>query len=213
MHRHGISGLGESHLIPMDCRAEPDVSALRHAYDSLETYPERAVSELEALADRGSIMSMWYLGEAYYSGRYFSKNLDIAKQWFRKADDTGWAFGSHMLGRLCYITNDYGEALLAFTRGTERGYAPSMYRLGMMYGDGAGVTRDLAKCRSLLLRAIASRHLFAKRDLGTMYMRGAFGAAAIPKGILMLLSMAWELLLITVRTGNSISEFDDRVIA
>jgi len=202
-----------SNLTPANWNNEPGADALRRAYELLKTNPKKAVNELEALADRGSLMSIWYLADAYYSGRYFAKDMNGAKKWYRRAEESGASYGSHMLGSVCYKIEEFPEALSAFSRGAANGYAPSIYRLGMMYKDGKGTSVDLNESRRLLESAVAKGHLFAKRDLGTLYISGKMGIQAIPKGFLMIVSLFFDMIVITFRERNTISEFDERVIS
>jgi hypothetical protein len=55
---------------------EPDLPELHDAYGLMATDPVRAVAQLTDLAERGSLMSMVYLAEAYEKGTCV--NVDAA---------------------------------------------------------------------------------------------------------------------------------------
>jgi TPR repeat protein len=68
---------------------ESDLDALRRAYDDLRSDPSRALLQLRDLADRGSVMSMIYLGYARGKGIGSPVDLAEAEKWFKGAYDAG----------------------------------------------------------------------------------------------------------------------------
>lgn len=192
---------------------EPDLDEFDTAYALLATNGCAARSKLEALADRGSIASMAYLGDEYSIGRFFAKDLDKAKTWYIRAEADGWIQASYRLGRTYYKLNDYNSAFEAFSRGAAKNYVPAVYRLAMMYKDGLGTTRDINQCRNLLHIAVSKCHLFAKRDLAGLYITGSLGALKIPHGVWMLISLAFDLVKITTTREFNSPGFDERTLA
>jgi uncharacterized protein len=197
----------------IDWSREPDTVELRNAYTLLGSNFYDARRTLEQLAERGSVASMLYLGDAYTSGRYGSKNLLEAKKWYERAESKEWKPASYRLGRIYFSLADYASALEAFARGADKRYPPAVYRLGMMYIDGLGTSKNLDQGRTLLAAAITDGHLFAKRDLAGLYIKGKFGLLNIPKGVMMLLSLMLEMVAITVRRGWRDQQFEDRISA
>jgi uncharacterized protein len=197
----------------IDWTKEPDTTQLRNAYNLLESHFDQGRRILEKLAENGSVASMFYLGDAYASGRFGSKNLLEAKKWYERAESKEWIPASYRLGRIYFSLGDYASALQAFSRGADKGYPPAIYRLGMMYIEGRGVSRNLDEGRRFLTAAIADGHLFAKRDLAGLYIRGKCGRLNIPKGLVMMLSLILEMAAITVRRGWRDQRFEDRISA
>jgi uncharacterized protein len=197
----------------IDWTKEPNLDELRTAYSLLATNFDLARSKLDELADRGSIASLLYLGDAYSRGDYVVKELDKAKVCFKRAEAIGWIPASYRLGRTCYALRDYRPAFEAFSRGTAKNYLPAVYRLGMMYGEGLGTRKDLNECRRLLNIAASEGHLFAKRDLAVRYLCGSFGVVDIPKGIWMMASLISEMIVITISRKWKIPGFEDRTLA
>lgn len=197
----------------LDWTTEPDIMELRNAHILLGSNFNEARQKLEQLAERGSVASMLYLGDAYASGRYGSKNLLEAKKWYEIAELKNWIPASYRLGRIYFGLGDYASALQAFSRGADRGYSPAAYRLGRMYIDGLGTSRNLEQGRRLLAAAIANGHLFSKRDLAGLYIRGKYGLLNIPNGVMLLLSLMIEMTAITVRRGWRDEQFEDRISA
>ncbi len=195
----------------IDWTEEPDMMELRNAYALLGSHFNQARQMLEKLAERGSLASVLYLGDAYASGRYGSKNLLEAKKWYERAEAREWIPAPHRLGRIYFTLGDYASALRAFSRGADKGYSPAVYRLGKMYIEGLGAATNLEQGRRFLAVAIADGHLFAKRDLAGLYVRGKFGLLNIPNGVMMILSLMLELIAITVRRGWRDQRFEDRI--
>lgn len=197
----------------IDWTREPNLEELRATHSMLATNFELARSRLERLAEDGSIASMWYLGDAYASGRYTSKNLEKAKAWYEKAEQAGWIPASYRLGRICFELRDYKGAVDAFGRGAALSYPPAEYRLALMYKHGLGVTKDTGECRRLLRMAQSRGHLFAKRDLSGMYMTGSLGLSRVPQGIFMFLSLIADLIVVTAKRDWDNPRTEDRILA
>lgn len=193
--------------------SEPDMDGLCTAYALLATNGSAARSKLEELADRGSVASMWYLADAYTSGRFFSKDLEKAKTWYTRAEAIGWLPASYRLGKTYFLLNDYNSAFEAFSRGAAKNYVPAMCRLAMMYKDGLGTRKDINQCRNLLNIAASKGNLFAKRDLAGLYITGSLGVLMIPYGVSMLISLAFDLAKITITREFKNPGFDDRTLA
>jgi TPR repeat protein len=197
----------------IDWDSEPNLNALREAHSLLKTNADVARQRLEQLADSGSIASMWYLGDAYATGRFFPKELDKARTWFRRAEEAGWTPASFMLGRTYYELKDYKSAFESFSRSAAKDYVPGVYRLAMMYGDGLGVNKNQLECRRLLEIAVSRGHLFAKRDLASLYTSGAFGWGSVLRGVSISFSLLIEMIKITIRGGWKAEGFEDRILA
>lgn len=179
----------------------------------LATEFPRAESILEDLANKGSIASLWYLGDAYASGRYVVKNLEKARTFYLRAETSGWLPASYRLGRIYFTSGDYKSAFEAFSRGTAKGYIPAVYRLGMMYKDGLGMQKAVSTSVALLSEADSKGHLFAKRDLAGLYMSGAAGILNIPPGFAIFMSLIGDLVRITINGEWRNPAFEEKTLA
>jgi len=158
---------------------------LERLYELLKRDPGQAIVGLAALADRGSLVSMLYLAQAYM-GDFLPKDLVKAKYWYSRASEIGSPGASHMLGQVCRHLGEQEEAFAAYSRSAGKGFMPSLFRLGKMYQHGVGTKKDMKKCQKLLTEAASRGHLLAKRDLAILHLRGAFGLKSIPKGLTIL---------------------------
>ena len=196
---------------------EPDVEEYRRLDALVKVDAERALAGFEALAARGSVASMLYLaGEYRIGGASVLKDLDRAKYWYEKAEQNGGAPASYMLGVVCSQLSQYDKAFAAFSRGAARNYLPAIYRLAMLHHDGLGTSTDINRCRTLLELAASRGHLFAKRDLATLFLRGRFGPLLMMRGISMLASLLFNVIGFcakSLRRGPQAVIFDERVLA
>jgi hypothetical protein len=164
----------------IDWDREPDLHALRRAVDGLSHNVRQAVSDLEELVERGSAMSMYYLGVVYQRGDKIERDYAKAGYWYRRLSDWGSVLGLYYLGRLHKREGRHREALLELGDARLKDFGPALNSLGSMYFHGEGVARDRMRAKELWARAVAQGHILAKRNLGRYSILGAFG----PKNIL-----------------------------
>ncbi|SON58431.1 hypothetical protein HDIA_P0022 (plasmid) [Hartmannibacter diazotrophicus] len=181
-------------------KEEPDLSLLNRAYALLSTNFERATSQLAELADRGSILSMIYLGEAYQRSQ--PKNLDAAEKWYRKAYENGAAMGLFALGLLHFQKNNYAEAETLFQEGAENDDELSMFWLAKIYAHNDNFDKNRYKIRLLLEKSASKGNVSAKSALAFSFMKGRYGLGNIPKGIWLYLSSLLEAAKIAIKNPD-----------
>lgn len=162
---------------------EPDMDGLRAAWSIRTSSPQAALTQLTALAGRGSVMAMVYIGGMYLNGIGVASSITDAEAWYSRAADAGSAFAYFQLGAIRSKRREFSKAAEACRVGAELGYAPCMYRLATMYQDGVGVPKDLQKARDLLEAAVAQGHIYARVRLGGILTRGNFGVLQRVRGI------------------------------
>jgi TPR repeat protein len=178
----------ESLKVGDNWESEPDLQQLRRAHGLLTTDPARALTDLKSLADRGSVMSMVYIADAYKNGIGTRVDLSQAREWYTRAGDLGSLLSIYELGRLCLDLKQYSDAKYAFERGAARGHMPSMNMLGKMYYNGLAGEKNFAKSRELFEKSAAMGHVFAKRNLGVLLLKGGFGPTQALRGVWLFLS-------------------------
>jgi TPR repeat protein len=99
-------------------------------------------------------------------------------------------------------TKRHPEALEAFRAAAAKDFSPSLGMLGLMYMNGDGVAKDVTKARTFLESAVGLGNVFAKRSLGTLLLRGEFGAIARLRGAWLFL-MGFRDVLVVVWTDPS----------
>jgi uncharacterized protein len=178
---------------------EPDMDELRRLHALLSANPSQALVGLRGLAERGSLMSMIYVANAHSKGIGTDVNPRQAEEWYRRAIVGGSVLASYELGRNFLEKKDFRGAQEMFSAGTEKVYPPSMHMLALMHLRGQGVPVDLTKARNLLEMAVAQGHVFSKRNLGLLLMKGRFGIRQFFRGILLLLASAKDVLITAAR--------------
>jgi TPR repeat protein len=185
---------------------EPDLAQLQLAHALLATDPAKALVELKALADRGSVMSMLYIAHAVRNGAGTQVDLPLAEEWYRRAASRGCLSASYEVGRVCLDMQDYPKAVEAFRNGAAKNYPPSLHFLGMMYLKGQGVQKDVSRARALFEQAVSRGNVFAKRSLGVLLMRGGFGLFAVARGVWLFASGLKDVVFVVVK-----DRFSDRL--
>jgi TPR repeat protein len=164
---------------------EPDMAGARDAHDLLASNPIEALKKLRLLAERGSRMSMVYLGDAHEKGIGTKPSLLQAQIWYERAAQGGSVFGSYKLGRYYFKLKNYEKAAEALKIGASREYMPCIIQLGRMHLRGQGVEKDIGKALDCLERASKHNYAFAKHDLAALLIRGVRGPAQRLRGILL----------------------------
>jgi TPR repeat protein len=182
---------------------EPDIDEIRRLHGMLSSDAVRALEGLKELAERGSVMSMLYLADAYRTGTGTDIDPSQSQEWFGRAAAAGSLLASYELGGIHWDAKDYENAHREFSGGAAKKYAPSMNLLAMIYVNGLGVPVDVQRARELLEGAVAQGHVFAKRNLGCLLMKGHMGVWQIPRGFLLFLSAFMDVLILVPRDRKS----------
>ena len=174
-----------------------------------------ARSSLDALryaADGGEALARWKLGSMYAQGdgvphddlkafRYFEQIIqayDEANPNPRERGVVASAFvavGAYLLnGRPGKgIERDTGRAFEMFSyAATEFGDVHAQYNLGLMYLEGAGITKDVRRGARWLRLAADKQHIESQAVLGRLYFNGIEGVQRQRALGLMYLTMARE---------------------
>lgn len=76
------------------------------------------------------------------------------------------------LGRAYYAAQKYGPARTYVQEAADKGYAHALYYMGVLYGEGRSMPRDLAQARQWYARAAEAGHAGACAELGFMALAG-----------------------------------------
>ncbi|ODV42750.1 hypothetical protein AWV79_24335 [Cupriavidus sp. UYMMa02A] len=136
------------------------------------------------LADSGHSESQVFLGWMLAEGMGVEASHEDAAKWFRRAALLGSAKGAFYMGRLLAREAKYADAVLWYQRSAADGYPPSQFRLGVSYLMGEGVQKDFSLACRHLEAAKANGHLFARRELAILDIRGERGVARRFLGII-----------------------------
>jgi TPR repeat protein len=177
-------------MTPEELAREPNLRALKNARTVRETDPVQALNQFRALAGLGSPMAMADIGYMYGKGIGVQANTSEEEAWYKRAVEAGSVFAQFALAHLYLRTQRYPEAFAACETAAASGYAPAMYFLAFMYGQGVGTEHNLEKERDLLQQAMLLGHLWARGRLGGLLMRGRWGPSQRLRGLLLFVSGA-----------------------
>lgn len=107
-------------------------------------------------------------------------NLIVAIATWRKAADQGYAPAQARLGDILDKSEDNEEAVTWYRKAADQGDPAGLLGLGMMYGKGEGVQKDLVLARDHVRRAAEKDYLPAVIVMAEMYKNGGLGAVADP---------------------------------
>jgi TPR repeat protein len=158
---------------------EPDRTALYHAHALLSTNPQLGLANLEALANRGSIMALLYIANEWrLKGK---ENYPTAQKWYRLAYEKMSATALWYLALIYYDQNDYNAAEEILKDGVSKKDGPSMYWLADLYLAHYQGKRHEVK--ALLEHANAMGHLRAKSRLARMLMIERHDVRSFTRGL------------------------------
>lgn len=119
---------------------------------------EDAARLYQAASDRGNAAAMIALSELYYEGKGVEKNVEVAIQLQKKANEI-------------YDWNLFGKMPLEIAKEqAKQGDQEAMYQLGQRYLNGDGVEQNIEVASDWWLKAAMKGHIKACHDLGTYYV-------------------------------------------
>jgi len=141
------------------------------------------IREVEALAHRGSVLSMLFLADALRKGQGCELDLHASETWYRRAALFGSGRAMYGLGMINFSKNDIGSVVEDMEAGAERGCGAALWALGLLYKQGGeGFSRDVDKARAFLERGAALGHVWSSRTLAILLMSGRYGLRARLRG-------------------------------
>jgi hypothetical protein len=180
---------------------EPDVKRLHDAYALLSANRPQGIAELEELANRGSVMSMLYLADAYQRGQ--GSDPIRAEKWYKSAYEAGSSTALFGLGAFYYRLRNYDAAEKIFADGVSKDDGVSMYWLASIYTVDSRHHGKSAQIKDLLERSIALGQIHAKHGLGLLFMKGRYGLRNVPRGFYLFFSGIFEAFKVTYRDPSS----------
>lgn len=140
--------------------------------------------EVQSGTDFSATTAQFLLGQMHESGYGVVANEDEAIRYYKLAaaggSDGGWPVAHYNLGNIYYDKLSYADAAQEFgsfvnnTGGDEKSKAEARYKLGMLYKNGNGVTKDYALAGKEFATAanIGAGHNKARYEMGMLYLKG-----------------------------------------
>lgn len=149
--------------------------------DGLEAYQlkkyDLARALLNPLAEQGEAEAQFHMGLLYQNGLGVNKSDEITFTYFRKA-----ALQSHLVAQLSlgmmykaeggYLPQNYELAFYWIQQAAKKGLMEAKFRLGFMYANGQGVSKNEAEAIRWYTLAAIHGHLEAQVKLALHYELG-----------------------------------------
>lgn len=181
-------------LFDLDAGADPLLAEYERARDLLQgsDWP-RGLKAMEALAYRGSIMSILLVADAMRSGWMYEQDLPGAEAWYRVAVESGSARGLFGLGLTHLLMHRFDDAIGELETAIARNYPPAYNALAGVYFRGDGVPADRRRALELWRKGASLGHLPAKKNLVLQSVWGRFGFSERVMGILKIVAVGLEI--------------------
>lgn len=111
------------------------------------------------------------MGWFYLNGVGIERDLELAKQWYRKSARHGAPQAMFSLGQIAYDARDWSDARVWFKRAADAGHHRSLFWLGKLYWRGRGVELDKRYARQLFQRAASFKVYEAQRAIRMLSRR------------------------------------------
>lgn len=174
-------GMGEN--LQREWEDEPNAKALLDARDLLKIDPQNGLRELQRLAENGSSLGMFYLGEIYNFGRYGIKRDDeVARNWRNRSASLGSIEGAFALARQLELEASHEFAESEYRKLAERRFSPALFVLGLQHCHGGWLERDVEKAIDYLEQAEQLGHLWSTHLLCHKFRKEKLGLAKWTRG-------------------------------
>lgn len=161
----------------------------------------------EKLVEQGHPELAVHLGWMYETGRECVRDPDLARKYYQLSASSGDVMGQYYLGRFLLRSNEVKEGIRWLELSASEKYAPSLYRMGLLYRQGRFVPRDPQRARALLEAAASRGHFFARREIISSALRFHEGILPALMSVPRLVKLMLDALSVARR-----NPFDDRFI-
>lgn len=126
-------------------------------------------------AESGQEYYQFKLGEFHEKGTVGNVDMQKAFEWYEKAANNGYSSAQDWIADYYYGKENYPAAAEWYLKAAENGSFSSQNRLGVMYLEGKGVSKDLKKALEWFLKSAQGNH-WGQYNAGMCYEYG-FGVA------------------------------------
>lgn len=145
-----------------------------------------------ALAQKGSVWSMFEVGQCYETGAGVTADQEKAETWYKRACAGGSQLAMLACARLAASRHDYAACENILQPGVEQGWAPAKFWLAWYRHEQSESMQICRRLLPLLNDAAAKGHPGAKFLLANFTIHGKFGLLRVPFGFLLALRNGLE---------------------
>jgi Sel1 repeat len=139
--------------------------------------PERAISILSQLADKGDAVAEYKLAELYYRGIGAAQSAEKAALLYEAAAKQNIMPAQQNIAVMYLrgdgVPQDYEKAVYWFRKAAEQGDAFAQQSLGYRYKFGEGVKQDYTQALEWFKKSANQNHVPAAFEIGNLYAEGA----------------------------------------
>ncbi len=144
----------------------------RNGYGTQIDYTEARVW-YDISAQNGCARALRHIGFCYRDGIGVKKDINKAFEYFTKAVDSGDISSMIAKGDIYkYSLTNYNEAVKCYTRAAERGHSEGMWKLGICYEHGSGVTKCYEKASYWYNQSALKKNKYGQSSLAYCYYYG-----------------------------------------
>ena len=146
-----------------------------------------AFQECHRLAEGGLYEAQLNLALMYQFGKGTEEDIEASKKWYLNASKTSDAIdrleAQYYLASLYRRNGEYTAAFELMEKTANKGFLPAAFRLGEMLSKGIGCKKDDELGKYYREYAAGHGHAWAQRNVAARMIRGQYGAAKIPLGL------------------------------
>jgi TPR repeat protein len=167
--------LGSAHLFAQDrYPLNRAINILRQNHNPPNK--EKALADLTAYANEGSVEAMHALGMLYLQGFSIETNYDLSRFFFEKASSLGYDRSSYNLAMIYRrgigVEQNFETALYYLKEAAKFGNPQTLYGIGYFYYKGLGVEQSYSNAIKFFEIAASHQHAMAAYMLGLCYRNG-----------------------------------------
>lgn len=155
--------------------------------EGVECDPAKARTYFAKAADQGDLDSKYFLAELYASGKGGPADYGVAESLYKEVIASHWDFfylAVEGLSQLyTYKLKDHDKNFQLWKELAETGHTKAEFRLGIMYQDGVGTTKDLRQAVYWWKKAAEKGNDEALRQMGVVYRDGIVVACDPKKAV------------------------------
>ena len=138
-------------------------------------------------AHEGDVTCQMFVGWVYAKGgNGVAKDLFKAEEWLSKASRAGDINALYILATVHFQSGNRNKGIAEFCKAHDLGYSAASYQLGKIYLNGFGVKPDKEKAFKYFVEASKRGHIFARKEVALMLIRGKRGIICVPFGFILL---------------------------
>lgn len=162
---------------------------LSDAVELLETNASQALELLIALADKGSVSAMRWVGYLYDGHFGVEENQEMVGEYLHRALCAGSWSSTVSYANFLYRRGEHNYWPSVLEDGMEQGFVPAFFWYGWNKYRLRPSNRVAREVRPLILRAVKAGHPGAEYLLARWTARGRFGLRKIPEGFRLIISI------------------------